>query len=126
MFARTLALALLLVACSDKETHTGETADTGSEHTGHQETGDTSAETGDSSVAEDGASLYATYCESCHGPDGRGTSSGPDITRELHHTDADIIAVILNGRDEMPAILVTEEQAQLIVDYMRATFESGM
>jgi mono/diheme cytochrome c family protein len=39
-------------------------------------------------------------------------------------SDQQIIDVILNGagRNEMPAIPVTEEEAQRIVDYMRESF----
>ena len=58
-----------------------------------------------------------------HGDDSAaGTANGPDLVRELHHTDDDIIRVILNGKGDMAPVAITEEEAQLIVDYLRATF----
>ena len=43
-----------------------------------------------------------------------------DIKGEVNkHTDAQLIQVILNGHGTMPAIDVTEEEAQAILDYLR-------
>ena len=70
-------------------------------------------------AAPDGAELYAGTCAACHGADGTGTSVGPNIARELGKTDAQLIRIILNGEDDMPAQSVSEEEAQAIVDWMR-------
>lgn len=91
---------------------------------------DDSSATDDSSAADDtgelemdGAVLYSTYCSPCHGDDGTGTNAGPNIIPELgRHDDSFITDVILNGHDEMEPVDVTAEQAQAIVDWMRANF----
>jgi mono/diheme cytochrome c family protein len=69
-----------------------------------------------------GEELYTTHCTSCHGALGEGTGEGPGITQELHHSDADLLDIIINGRGPMPQINVTEEEGMAIIDYMRATF----
>jgi mono/diheme cytochrome c family protein len=106
-------LCLLLTGCGDKDTDSGaDTADTAT---------DTAADTDTEVTGED---LYMMHCSSCHDSDGTGVSGvAPNITNELGHTDAQLIGIILNGKEEMPAIDVTEEEAQLIVDYMRATWQ---
>lgn len=75
--------------------------------------GDTSA------VNTAGQEAYLQHCAACHGEGGQGTANGPAILHELHHSDADLIAVMLEGKGDMPAAAVTEEEAQDIVDYMR-------
>ena len=76
------------------------------------------------STEMDGEALYISTCATCHGTDGEGLEgSGPSIVHELHHNDAKLIDVILNGDGDMDPVDVTEEQAQLIVDYMREAWE---
>ncbi|MDP6934056.1 MAG: cytochrome c [Myxococcota bacterium] len=78
----------------------------------------------DSGTEATGEELYASICAACHGTDGTGSGgSGPDIVHELNRSDEEIIEVILNGTGSMPPADVTEAQAQLIVDYMRASWE---
>jgi mono/diheme cytochrome c family protein len=62
---------------------------------------------------------YVIYCATCHGEDGLGTSLGPAILHELHHTDEELVAVILNGKGSMASVDVSPEVAQAIVDYLR-------
>jgi mono/diheme cytochrome c family protein len=115
-----LSLLLTLVACPSTG---GETAETAAE-TGTPDSG------GDTDTAPPvpltGAELYDEFCVGCHGADGRGVQNrGPGITSKIDEmSDQQIIDVILNGagRNEMPAIPVTEEEAQRIVDYMRESF----
>jgi mono/diheme cytochrome c family protein len=76
----------------------------------------------DTEVALDGAALFATHCSSCHAADGTGTSIGADITGELGKSDSQLKNVMLNGEGAMPAVAVTDEEAQAIVDWMRDTF----
>ena len=104
------ALLLTTIACA------GDDADKSSET---EETEDTQATESDSEP--DGEALYSTHCASCHGDDGTGGSER-GIEGELHHSDEELIDVILNGDGEMPGINVTEEEAQAIVDWMRASF----
>ncbi len=50
-----------------------------------------------------GAQIYSAQCASCHGTDGKGGSFDVDLIEELHHSDATLIDVILNGSQEMPS-----------------------
>lgn len=69
--------------------------------------------------------LYAENCAEFHGAKGHGTGSGPNLTFEVQsHTDEQIIAVMLNGKKDMPAVEVAEEQAQMIVDHLHELFGS--
>lgn len=50
-----------------------------------------------------GATLYTESCSGCHGADATG-GSGPDLTEHLsHHTDAELLDVIVYGDGGMPA-----------------------
>lgn len=74
---------------------------------------------------QDGEHLFAQWCASCHGEDGRGSYSGPTLEREVaSHTDEDLINTILNGRGDMGPVPVTGEQAALIVGWLRELFPS--
>ncbi len=89
---------LLLLACSEKD-----------------------AEPLDTAALAAGADLYSIHCAACHSPDGTG-GTGPDITSEVDEEDEELIEMILEGEDDMPAANVTPEEAQLIVDWMRTAF----
>jgi mono/diheme cytochrome c family protein len=62
-------------------------------------------------VAQDAAALYKTKCAACHGADGKGeTAIGKsNKIRDLGsaevqaQSDADLTAVIANGKGKMPA-----------------------
>ena len=115
----TLPLALSLLACAAGTGGTADSTDTAG--------ADTAADTaGETAAPPDGETLYGDNCSVCHGDDGKGVrNQGPDIAREIGKlSDTQIIEIILNGkgRNEMPPIDVTEAEAQLIVDYARATF----
>ena len=66
----------------------------------------------------DGQALFEAQCAPCHGADGLGASS-QDILQELHHSDAQLIQVMLDGKGTMPMINITEAEAVSIIDYMR-------
>jgi len=112
-------LFLALLACPASPDSGGDTATDTSN--------DTAADT-DTGVEEalTGAELYEAHCSACHGDDGTGVrNQGPNIVPELAKlSDEQIVEIILNGkgRNEMPAIGVTEEEAQRIVDFMRESF----
>lgn len=119
-----LLLSIALTACTatPPDSAPDTAADTG---LGGDTSADTDTDTGVEEVLT-GAELYEAHCASCHGDDGRGVrNKGPDLTGEIGRmSDAQIIEIILNGkgRNEMPAIDVTEEEAQRIVDFMRESF----
>ena len=66
----------------------------------------------------EGEALYQAHCAPCHGADALG-DTGPAIVHELHHSDADLIAVMTAGKGTMPATDIGEAEAQAIVTYMR-------
>ena len=119
-----LFLLALLAACGPTSIQVDDTAtpaDTDTD-TDSDTDADTDSDT-DTDPGLDGEQLYMDNCAECHGTDGRGTREGPDITGEVdRHDDAFLIGVIRNGRERMPAIDVTNEEAQAIVDWMRANF----
>jgi len=95
------------------------------------EHGDSGA--GDGSVGDDqsedsgepdfisGSDLYVMHCQVCHGSDAQGTSAGPNIVWEVLTEPADeIVEIIVEGEDNMPAIEVTEVQALRIVVWLKA------
>jgi mono/diheme cytochrome c family protein len=76
-----------------------------------------------STESQSGEELYLYRCSGCHGEDGGGTAAGPNIRNELGKSDEALIRVILEGEDDMDPVNVTEEEAQLIVDYMREAWQ---
>lgn len=117
---RALFSLLLLGAC------TGDTSKDFA-NTTDDSAGDSNVTTDDSPVDSqvelDGAALFAENCARCHGDDARGSRSGPDLSREMRLSDAQILRVIQNGEGDMPAIEVTEEEAQAIIDWLRETLQ---
>lgn len=72
----------------------------------------------------DGGALYVATCVECHGADGRGTDEGPEILTALaEYPDAAILQLILIGYDRMPAQDLTAEEAQAVIDWMRANLQ---
>lgn len=72
------------------------------------------------------AQLYQAYCAPCHAEDGSGTSMGPDIREDGREEDLDeLVEVMLEGEDDMPPIKITEAQALLIAEWMKANFQPG-
>ena len=126
-------LLLLLVACGgDKDgdsavapTTTSESdADTDADADTDTDTdtdADTDADT-DTDTAVDGASLYASLCSVCHGPAGEGAAAGPALAESLALSDDELILIIQEGQGTMPPTSATADEAQAIVDFMRATF----
>lgn len=80
-------------------------------------------ETGSDLVS--GERAFRDYCANCHGPDG-------DLINEVNlghnnfrqpYTDADLVSIILNGIPDTPmppTPRVTEEQAQMLVAWLRS------
>jgi mono/diheme cytochrome c family protein len=78
---------------------------------------------------DDAPSLFKAKCASCHGGDGSGnTSAGKSLKlRDLgsadvqKQTDAELTAIITNGKSPMPAYKgkVTDAQIKELVTYVR-------
>jgi len=77
------------------------------------------------------ASLYAKYCASCHGKDGRSKTLKAKFNHARNLTDADwqgavsderIFNSISNGRGKMPAFnkKMSEAEIETLVLYVRA------
>jgi mono/diheme cytochrome c family protein len=110
-------------ADSDTDTDADSDSDTDSDTDADTDTDtDTDADTDTDTAAIDGGAVFGDTCAHCHGPDGTGTQNGPDITGELWRPDAQLLRIILDGKNRMPAQPVTEEEAQAVVDWMRAGF----
>ncbi len=73
------------------------------------------------SLAQTAAETYVAKCQACHAADGSGdTPAGkamkarpfksPDVLKE---SDADLIAIIKNGKEKMPAFLGKITDAQI-------------
>ena len=82
-----------------------------------------------------GERLYRTYCQTCHGPDGRGQRGGKayaaDFTRPdgiLRMDDAHLATSIRDGRQgslgPMPAFapILDSEEITAVIAYIRARF----
>jgi cytochrome c6 len=78
---------------------------------------------------DEGASLFKSKCAACHGADGSGNTavgksmklhdfSSPEVQKQ---TDAELTAIIANGKGSMPAYKdkLASVQIQQIVGYIR-------
>jgi mono/diheme cytochrome c family protein len=81
-----------------------------------------------SSAQDLGATIYKAKCQSCHGPTGDGNTPVGKATkaRDLcsaevkKETDAEMIALILKGKNKMPPQKITEAEAKQVVAYIRS------
>lgn len=79
---------------------------------------------------EGGPALFRAKCAACHGPDGKGETSMGKINklRDLgsaevqKQADADLMAIITNGKGKMPAYgkSLKPEQVKDLVAYVRS------
>jgi len=76
----------------------------------------------------DGKALFQAHCAKCHGDDGKGISSIPDIPDlstakwQASRTDKEITEVITNGLGIMPGFQETMSAAQtrVVVQHVRS------
>jgi len=81
------------------------------------------------SLAQSGADTYKAKCAMCHGADGLGDTpagkstkvhpfNAPDVVKM---SDADLIAIVANGKEKMPAYKgkLTDAQVKDVVAYIR-------
>lgn len=71
------------------------------------------------------AELYATNCSQCHGVELEG-GIGPALGPGGHahgHTDAELVEIVTNGRNTMPAFgeKLTPEQIGALISFVRET-----
>jgi mono/diheme cytochrome c family protein len=104
VFALVVGAALLLVACGG----------------GEEEAAYVPPKTG--------PAIYKTFCATCHGQSGQGFVGPSLVDSAVKYPDvASEIAVVTNGRGEMPAWSgrLTPEQIATVVDYTRAEFATA-
>ena len=67
-----------------------------------------------------GEEIYTARCSACHQADFSGRT-GPSLKMAdvLEMPDSYWLQTILNGKGSMPAVRITEEQAQLVIDYVK-------
>ena len=76
-------------------------------------------------MAQDGAALYKTKCQMCHGPDGKGSAVGLKMGAkpfsEAKGGEKELIEITENGKNKMPAFKgkLTDEQIKDVVKYVR-------
>lgn len=76
-------------------------------------------------MAQDGAALYKTKCQMCHGPDGKGSAVGLKMGAkpfsEAKGGEKEFIEITENGKGKMPAFKgkLTDEQIKEVVKYVR-------
>lgn len=105
---RFVILAAFLIGCDGKE---GET-DT--------RVTDILALTGDTA---NGEALFGTDCAICHGTDGSG-GSGPSLVAKVPElSEEEILDVVINGEDSMPAFDGwTDQELADVLAYLTTTF----
>ena len=72
-----------------------------------------------------GASLYASYCTTCHGSDARGAKGFPNLTDadwQYGNSEQQLMQTIMNGRSGVMAVfpLGTDEDVDAVVNYVRS------
>jgi mono/diheme cytochrome c family protein len=81
-------------------------------------------------LAQDsGADIFTAKCKMCHGADGLGNTPVGKIAKivsfkdpaVISATDADLIAIVTNGKNKMPANKgkLTDDQISALVAYIR-------
>ena len=75
-----------------------------------------------------GERTYIMYCTACHGYDGKGNNGlGADFVNDktrLAKADGELFQSIWHGKGRMPAWrgIITKEQVQQVILYIRETF----
>jgi mono/diheme cytochrome c family protein len=91
--------------------------------------------TASSAQIEEGKVVYEQYCASCHGLNGEGQANWQfpaedgflpapphnDSGHTWHHSDAQLLMVIANGRNKMPAYAetLTPAQQEAVLAYIK-------
>ena len=75
-----------------------------------------------------GATIYKAKCQSCHGPAGDGNTPVGKATkaRDLcsadvkKETDAEMIEMVLKGKNKMPPQKISEDDAKAVIAYIHS------
>ena len=79
---------------------------------------------GASGEFQSGEEVYEARCSTCHGPNFEGRV-GPNIdsnSQSASLPDSYWIQTITKGKGSMPAIRLTDEEVQLVIDYIRNNY----
>ena len=69
---------------------------------------------------EDGKDLYLVHCAGCHGVNATGELLGPDIRADVAQGSIEtLMTVMVMGTADMPAIMVTADQAHAIALWLK-------
>lgn len=71
-----------------------------------------------STKVADGKILYETYCATCHGLDGKLGMAGASDLSQITLSQKEIVQIILNGKNAMPKVQMSQAQAQAVADYV--------
>lgn len=71
-----------------------------------------------SSEVVDGKTLYESTCAVCHGADGKLGMAGASDLSQTQLQQNEIVQIILNGKNAMPKVQMTEEQANAVTKYV--------
>jgi mono/diheme cytochrome c family protein len=75
-----------------------------------------------------GATVYTTYCTTCHGDDGKlgaptGKTTAADLTVEVpEQSDAELETIIMDGYGVMPPQTSDPTEVADVIAYLRETF----
>jgi len=89
---------------------------------GTPQVADTATDEDESDVEASGAELYTQNCSGCHGTDGTGGTDAPGVINHVNDSESELLDIILSGFGRMNAIPITEEEALLIIEYMKGDF----
>jgi mono/diheme cytochrome c family protein len=66
----------------------------------------------------DGRAIYESACAVCHGDDGKLGMAGATDLSQTNLSQSEIVRVILNGKNAMPKVNMSEEQANAVAKYV--------
>ena len=93
----------------------------GNDDTAKDTSKDTSKDTGTETASSDaGAKIFNQKCSSCHGGDLTG-GMGPNLTKVgSRYSKDEILNIIANGKGQMPAKVITGDDANQVAEWLAA------
>lgn len=110
-----LVIVISVVGINQRDAMESDDDDADTEEQSDEDKGDEDAEEGDTDDPED---IFEDNCASCHGDDLSG-DMGPNL-QEVgdRHSEDEIEDIIMNGKGDMPAGLVEEDEADTLADWL--------